>query len=126
MTAPARTRGDVAARDGADPPPAPIAPEPPAARDLAVEALAALFAEMKADQDSLRAEIGELRAMIAKPEPPSWAPPGKELLATVAARLGYSAETVRLWCCSGAVDALRRGGVWYVSPESAADCARRR
>jgi hypothetical protein len=106
-------------------PPAPIAAEP-----TGVEQLAALIAEMKADQDAdiaaLRVEVAELRAMIAKPEPPSFAPHGFELLATVAARLGYSVECVRLWCCSGAVDARRRGGVWYVSPESAEEYARTR
>jgi hypothetical protein len=94
--------------------PAPIAPVP-----TATEALAALLAEMREDQVAMRKEIVELRSLIAKPAPPSLVPAGYELLAKLAARLGYSDETVRLWCVKGAVRALRRGGVWCVHVESA-------
>jgi len=107
---------------------APPAPAPIAAEPTGAEQLAALIAELKADQDAniaeLRAEIAELRGMLAKPEPtaPTWAPAGYESLATV----GYCDETVRLWCVKGAVDAVRRGGVWHVHAESAQTYARRR
>jgi hypothetical protein len=116
----------------AKPRPAPPAPAPIAAEPTGAQQLAALIAELKADQDAdiaeLRAEIAELRALIAKPEPtaPSWAPPGYEPLKAVAARLGYACETVRLWCASGAVDARRRGGQWFVEPASAEEYARTR
>jgi hypothetical protein len=106
------------------------APAPIAAKPTGAEQLAALIAELNADQDAeiaeLRAEIAELRAMLAKPEPPSWAPSGYELLATVAGRLGYSPETLRLWCCSGVIEPTRREGQWYASVESAEAYARTR
>jgi hypothetical protein len=103
------------------PVPPPIAPAPTGA-----EGLAAIVVELKADHEVLRAEIAELRSLLAKPGPASWAPAGYELLATLAGRVGYHPETLRLWCVSGVIEATRRGGQWYASVESAEAYARTR
>jgi hypothetical protein len=99
---PAVPRHEPEVANAATPITAPAAgPEP-----TAVDRLTALLAEVVAD-------LAEQRA--AYPVGPTFAPHGYWPIAVVARRVGYSSETVRLWCVAGLIEAVRRGAKWHAS-----------
>jgi hypothetical protein len=73
----------------------------------AIEALAAVIVELRADLDEMRARLDAMTEPAAVPA--EFIP-----LKLAAARTGFHPETLRGWAAAGRISAHRSGGRWYV------------
>jgi hypothetical protein len=76
-----------------------------------------VLAGLEAQREQLSQAIANLRQAIDRPN----APDGLVPLKRAAADTKFCPETVRLWVAAGLVAGERRGGSWFVDPQSLAE-----
>lgn len=80
-----------------------------------IERLTALVLELQRDHAELRRDQDDIRRTLNIPKPVLALGEQWVALKFAADVVGFNAETVRLWALTGEIEAVKRGGRWFVN-----------